>query len=425
MTKPLQQIYDAFVFGFPLYELARSRHNDLSGSDDRPPLPPNTLWHGRTLSGADDRWVTTPNNDTLYSRAWLDLSQGPVRITVDEQPRDCYWSVALMDAMTRNFALLGQRLHGAGPAQLTLVGPGADGIDSIAGPVMQAPSNDVWLLARFIVEDEHDLPTARAMQDRLRLHAAAPGRPWRVVPTTALDPANFLAVVAEQLQRNPLPALDLEWLTRLHSVGLQPGVNDPWQHLPDEIRDAWQMQIASCHDQVRQAFVSRRRQVDHWWVADDQLGDGKAGYEWRACVALGGLGALDADEAVYAARMTDDDGNALHGNNAYCMTVPASGIPAGALWSLSLYELMPDGRKFFAHNPIERYSIGNRTAGLHYEADGHLRIALQQQAPQDPRLRANWLPVPDAAFSLTLRAYLPSAELREWKVALPSLMRIQ
>ena len=63
---------EAFRFGFPVYEMARTRSAATSL------LPTNMLGHRRTLSDASSRWVTTPNNDTLYSSAWLDLRAGPV-----------------------------------------------------------------------------------------------------------------------------------------------------------------------------------------------------------------------------------------------------------------------------------------------------------------------------------------------------------
>ena len=85
---------------------------------------------------------------------------------------------------------------------------------------------------------------------------------------------------------------------------------------------------------------------------------------------------------------------------------------------------MPDGRKFFVHNPIGRHAIGDRTPGLRREADGSLRLWLQAREPADPVARANWLPAPDGPFNLTLRAYWPSEALRRWAVPLPRLERL-
>lgn len=64
----------ATIFLFPLYEMWRSRWNAI-----RNPVNPrrgieNGFGHARMLSDHRSRAVTTPNNDTLYSSAWLDLS---------------------------------------------------------------------------------------------------------------------------------------------------------------------------------------------------------------------------------------------------------------------------------------------------------------------------------------------------------------
>jgi len=44
----------------------------------------NVFNHARKLLNHRSRWITTPNNDTLYSDAWLDLSRGPLTITVPD-----------------------------------------------------------------------------------------------------------------------------------------------------------------------------------------------------------------------------------------------------------------------------------------------------------------------------------------------------
>lgn len=415
---------DAFVVAFPLYEFARTRHVDAVGALGEPPLAPNALRHQRALSSADDRWITTPNHDTLYSRAWLDLSRGPVTLTVDAQPPGRYWSVALMDATTRNVAMLGMRLHGAGPARITLVGPGAAAGAPPDGERVRLPGRDLWLLARWIVEGPQDLDAARAMQARLTVIAPSGATPASVVPTASTDPANLLAVANEQLARNPPVGPDAERVARLAGVGLVPGRVDAFERLPEPVRRCWTARIAAIHARLRGAIVTLRRQVDGWWVVDDALRVGDHEVAWRAAVALGGLGALDADEAVYAGRVADDTGAPLHGRHAYRVHVPPEGLPARAFWSLSMYALMPDGRKFFVHNPIGRHAIGDRTPGLRREADGSLRLWLQAREPADPVARANWLPAPDGPFNLTLRAYWPSEALRRWAVPLPRLERL-
>lgn len=415
--------YRVFAFGFPAYEVARTRHGDVMGLGGMAPLPPQGIRHERKLAGAGDRWITTPNNDTLYSRAWLDLSRGPVTVRVAQQPAGRYWSVDFMDAFARNFALIGQRLHGEGPAAITLIGP-SDPAAEVPGRVVRAPSNDVWLLARWIVEGPQDLPRAQAMQDGLSIDAPPPGVSGQVDVTSAMDPENFLAVLAEQIRRNPLVGDDRRYLGWLADAGVDPARDSPWTHLPMPVREVWLREIGPFHRRVSQAALAQRRQVGGWWVSPESTGDILSGCEWRAGVALFGLGGLDPSEAIYAARLADGAGQPLHGEHRYRLVIPPSGIPAKSFWSLSMYQVMPDGRRYFVDNPVSRYSIGNRTADLLPEADGSVVIHLQREAPLDGRGLSNWLPTPPGPFMVTLRAYWPDDALRQGSAPMPGVDRL-
>lgn len=98
------QIESAFVYAYPLYALALTRYRAVQDPKAPDRHAVNTLRHDRRLCDAASRWITAPNNDTLYSNAWLDLSQGPVRVQVQAMPEGRYWSVALMDGYTNHVA---------------------------------------------------------------------------------------------------------------------------------------------------------------------------------------------------------------------------------------------------------------------------------------------------------------------------------
>ncbi|MEN9315898.1 MAG: hypothetical protein RIS35_2291 [Pseudomonadota bacterium] len=424
MTRPspLDALIDeAFTYAFPVWEIARTRHVDLTNPDPTLRIEANTAWHDRRLCDHHARWITTPNNDTLYSRAWLDLSRGPVKVTVDAMPPERYWSVAFLDAYSNNFAMIGTRLDGAGPVSLTITGPGHAG-PMPAGRVLRAPGNDVWLFARWIVDGPDDLPNAHAMQERLRVEPAGVARPAHAVPTDVASPGNFLAVVNEQLARNPPPAADAPLLARCAAVGLQPGNEEVWTALPQPVRDAWNERIVAALNEVRRAIPRLAIDVQGWKVRGPEIGNFGTAYESRAAIALGGLAALEPIEAVYASRALDEGGRRFDGRRGHRLRIAPEGLPTDSFWSLSLYESMPDGRLFFADNPIGRYTIGDRTPGLRHAPDGALEILLQHAEPADPADRANWLPAPPGPFVITLRAYLPRPELREWRVALPTIL---
>ena len=73
-------------------------------------------------------------------------------------------------------------------------------------------------------------------------------------------------------------------------------------------------------------------------------------------------------------------------------------------------------------NSIGRYSIGDRTQGLHYNEDGSLTLWLQHQQPGDAN--ANWLPIPDTYFIAVVRMYEPQPAILDGSYTLPRLERI-
>ena len=85
--------------------------------------------------------------------------------------------------------------------------------------------------------------------------------------------------------------------------------------------------------------------------------------------------------------------------------VPPSN-PLG-FWSLTIYA----GERYqFVDNPIDRYSLGARSTGLKYNADGSVDIYIQPDSPGADK-ESNWLPSPrQGTMRLNIRDYFPTAE---------------
>jgi hypothetical protein len=77
---------------------------------------------------------------------------------------------------------------------------------------------------------------------------------------------------------------------------------------------------------------------------------------------------------------------------------------------------------FLVANPIDRYSIGDRTPGLRHDDDGALTLVLQRDDPGDDE-RSNWLPTPPGAFRPILRMYSPRPEVFDGSFELPPFVR--
>lgn len=118
-------------------------------------------------------------------------------------------------------------------------------------------------------------------------------------------------------------------------------------------------------------------------------------------------------EAMYWRTGVDGAGHALSGAHDYILHFPPGGLPPNdAFWSLT----MADEKEHFVANPIDRYSVGDRS-GLVPNADGSVDVYLQHGAPEDHR--SNWLPAPAGSFLLWLRVYMPGAAILRGEYTVP------
>lgn len=81
--------------------------------------------------------------------------------------------------------------------------------------------------------------------------------------------------------------------------------------------------------------------------------------------------------------------------------------PVRGFWSLTLY----NEHHFFHRNDCQWYSLGTKNQDLVYGENGSLTVHVGTAPPADEAQRANWLPAPDADFSLFLRAYWPEQSI--------------
>ncbi|WP_293486063.1 DUF1254 domain-containing protein [Phenylobacterium sp.] len=399
---------EAFVYGLPLIEVATTRQRGMALGQSM-----GAFTHVRNLANHRHRAVTTPNTDTLYSTAHVDLSAGPVTITLPAAG-DRYLSLALMDAYTNNFAILGTRTTGPDGGTFRLVGP----TDAAEGAnVVRSPTNHVWALARILVDGPHDLEACRAVQAGISMQAPETPCPGPYAARTA-DWRELFQTIADLLAANPPPATDLAKLREMAPLGLTNF--DPARFGAADVREI-EAGLAEGRKAVRgRGGLGGGAMIDGWSYPTARLGDFGQDYGLRGTVALSGLAALPPEEAMYM--QAGGPSGLFDGTRAWRLHFPADApLPVNSFWSLSLYEAMDDGQYFFTDNPLNRYAIGDRTPGLARNPDGSLDIWIGHENPGAGR-EANWLPAPAGPFALFLRAYLPRAELLSGAYRVPAVV---
>ncbi len=411
LTEAADQTY---TYLLPLFELGTTRA-----------FYRNLFLHRPTLADASSRSVTTPNNDTLYSSAWLDLSGGPLIINLPASG-ERYFSLALMDFYSNNFAVRGTRADGGDAKRFWLAGPDWTGSAPDGVEVVRSPTRSVWALGRTYVRDQADIPAALLVQLQL-LALPAPGTSLPLEqPSDLLDKPDrqhwleYLAYAQQLLNENPSPGADSDVVgSALSRLGIVPGASFD----PDRFSAAEQAEIAAgaqrAFERARDGSVGTER--NGWISPQPHLGNFGTDYQYRAAIALFGLGALPNEEALYFFGAGDAAPQRYDGNRRYLMEFAGDNLPpVGAFWSLTLYEAEDDGQLFFYDNPQRRYAIKSGDSSLRYEADGGLKIYLGNAAPPHG-YENNWLPAPAGPFATAFRTYLPDASLLDGRYRLPPL----
>lgn len=403
----------AWIYVLPLIEMANTREGQLRGSTS------NRFRHVRSLTDPARRQVTAPNNDTLFSSAWFDLSQGPVTLTVPDAG-DRYLAVQLLDMYTNTNSCVSKRTFASQIATggvFTLVGPG----QRSTGPnPIRLATPQGWALSRILVDGADDLAAAHALQDRITLNVPAISLTGSYARRDAAA-VDYFESAARLMLANPPSRSDRSELHRFAALGLKPDKPfDARRLTPTDIRQI-EAGMAEAHDQIV-ALGKTSSFVNGWSYPRANLGNFGQDYLFRAVVALVGLAANTPEEAIYLSP-EGDSGRMFTGDGLYRLHL-ATPPPVDAFWSLTMYEATNEGQLFLTANPLNRYSIGDRTKGLQRAADGSLDLWIARTDPGGDR-SANWLPAPASGpFSLSFRAYWPRAEFRDGRYRLPPIERV-
>ena len=125
----------------------------------------------------------------------------------------------------------------------------------------------------------------------------------------------------------------------------------------------------------------------------------------RRAAGLWGNHAYEAADVVIC---VDDEGEPLHRRALATRCRFEQPPPVDAFWSVTMYDV-PEF--FLVANPIDRYSIGDRTPGLRRDDDGALTARAPARRPRRRRGAPTGCPTRAGAFRPLLRMYAPRPEV--------------
>ena len=422
----------AYIYGFPYVYMSEVRWGQVAQKVDAKVLPHaavNHFWHNQVMGGPESQAGGSPNNDTLYSLAWIDLSREPLILSVPDVG-DRYYTMEIASFDSDNFAYVGMRTTGTKAGNYAIVGPSWKGLLP-AGVQQLTPSRTPWafILGRTLLKGPDDLPAIRAVMAQYQLTPLSLwGKSGVQLPESydvlrpfdrKTDPLAEWKTMNKTMAENPPPARHELLLKQFKEIGIGPGLD------VDKLDEATKRGLARAAADgsnlldaaLRQG--ARQRNVNGWKYPPPDMGRAgdKDDFLLRAALqSKWGIVANDPAEAIYLNTSTDPEGQQLTGANRYVMHFPAGGLPGvRAFWSITLY----DARHNLVANPIKRYALGDRDK-LRFNTDGSLDIYIQTQSPGKDK-EANWLPAPTGQFNLVLRTYLPSANIQEQSWTPPPL----
>ncbi|MEW6187162.1 MAG: DUF1254 domain-containing protein [Thermodesulfobacteriota bacterium] len=408
----------AYIYGYPLVLVEMTRQTALQRT------PVNRFGHAPAFPPPTARTVIRPNSDTLYSSAWIDLSQEPIILSLPDT-KERYYLVQIMDAWTETIAVPGKRTTGTAAGHFILIGPQWKGTLPSGLNKIQAATNTLWIIGRIQTNTSADYPNVHSLQKGFLLTPLSawgkeppslPGDERKLIQTpvhgppppamvAAMDSRTFFSTMARLLKDNPPHPEDGPMTADLRTLGLIPGQPFDPSRLGPEGTQSLERALADARKQILEQ-ANKPPKLINGWRFNSNVGRYGTDYLTRAIVAMGGLGALPLEEAVYLGCSMDREGKPLNGNNRYLLHFEKNTLPpVNAFWSVTLYGR--DG--FYVPNPLNRYALGDRDP-LRYNADGSLDLYIQNPSPGADR-ESNWLPSPSGPFLLSLRLYWPKAEV--------------
>lgn len=397
--------FDATIYGFPAYLQYEQLYRQAVNRQSPDYTGFNRFSHDRDLAAPGYVAFKVPNSDTLYSNGWLDLSNGPVEITIPPTSL-AYFTLNFFD-MFGTPTNLSTRTIGSNGGRFLIVPPDWEGETPAGMKLYKARTRHLWILMRVFAQTDREVAAARRFQDDVSIVPRGQAVPVASAAPTPPAPApggaGLLRILDYVLRTDgPLPG-EGALVARFRPLGV----------LADRPFDAGSLDPAS-RAAIEQGYKDAMALID---TSKTQLGTptgtgwsrvdkGKYGYNYvrRAAINAAGLGANVPEENSSFTTFVDGDHAKLDASSGDYVLTLSPPPQVDAFWSATLY----DAKTFELYpNSLDRYLINDRTRGLKKAPNGSVTIHIQHA----PTKKENWLPAPNGPFFVVIRSYRPKPEM--------------
>ena len=390
--------------------------------------------------GPEYKVVVAINDDTIYAEAFLDVSGGPVILTIPPYPNK--YSVLQLDVYGNIFSTALSSAPPSAGGVYAFVASGYSGELPEDAVRVEMPYTFTTIAIRtdkYSSTGEDLIAAANEFRSSLSLQTLDEYEPGGKSGRTLVLPLFFFAPSVKLMADQGLATAPEAFLATVQEAMASPTT----QPITDDDRALMQ--------QFDAAFAEAREMVDHdsaplteiirgaqaayaaiinrWhshrgstnWIHFDNIGHWGTNYLDRAALTEYIQVGNDRTAAYYANAFVDASGLPLDGGSfGYTIEFTKEQLPEyERFWSLTAYtpeyvELVP--------NPQDKYVVASYTPGLVTSDDDSVTIYVQADPPKKAP-SANWLPVPKGFFSLLFRVYGPQGSALEGTYVPPMIHR--
>ncbi|HEY8272715.1 MAG TPA: DUF1254 domain-containing protein, partial [Pseudobdellovibrionaceae bacterium] len=422
---------DAYLWGYPIVRFERTKRL-FTTTPGFGHAPLNSFYHATHLPNPEDKGMSNPLPDTLYSSAFLDLRNQPM-ILETPKIKDRFYSLQVMDAFTNNISFISSRTHGEAAGKFFITGPHFIGTTPPGFERIHSSTNFVWIIGHIAVESPAQVKTAYSYLRKydLRPYSVYLGKEKmqknRLLTAKAnltFDPrkladagVRYYDELGMALLENDPAGLDGPLLGRFRTINIGPGLMTSQYISVREIREAYERAIASGEIEVDRSIKKDLIQNRNGWNFVSTRGEFNKYNTVRTALSKVYFGESSAIESIHPVIYVDNNNVRLNGNFTYLLHFTKDKMPpAKAFWSIAAYDAH---ERNLVRNNLNRYTLGSYSKNMVLNSDGSLDIYISANEPNGHI--DNWLPVPRGNFYVIMNMYNPSDDVISGKYTLPSL----